>query len=203
MKKIISLFLVSMLCLSMLLMTSCSSSSDQHPIEEFAEKMAEADSYQVALTMSDVPFLGTISFTLKVDGNIEYMPETVFEPEQYIEKVGDIEYSYSKDDNGNWVKTQVEEEEEDSSDNSDDNALAQLFDPENYEPVEGKENTYQQKAGVSFEDLDGMQVEDVVISIDDTSCTIEMTATIEGMVVGMKLVFSKIGEIELTLPTVS
>jgi hypothetical protein len=131
------------------------------------------------------------------------MPETVFEPEQYIEKVGDIEYSYSKDDNGDWVKTQVEEEEEDSSDNSDDNALAQLFDPENYEPVEGKENTYRQKAGVSFEDLDGMQVEDVVISIDDTSCTIEMTATIEGMVVGMKLVFSKIGEIELTLPTVS
>ena len=58
-----------------------------------------------------------------------------------------------------------------------------------------KENTYKQKKDVTFDNF-----EDVTITIEEDSCTIEMMSTDEGY--GVKLVISKIGEIELTLPTV-
>ena len=44
--------------------------------------------------------------------------------------------------------------------------------------------------------------EDVKITIEDDSCTIEMKAISDGMTFGVKIVISKIGEIELTLPKV-
>ncbi len=53
MKKALSFLIIVSLCLSMLMLaTSCSS---KHPVEEFKEKMEKADSYQISITMSDVP----------------------------------------------------------------------------------------------------------------------------------------------------
>ena len=195
MKKALSFLIIVSLCLSMLMMvTSCSS---KHPIEEFKEKMEKADSYQMSITMSDVPFLGTFTITTKVDGNIQYTPAVMFNEEEYIETVGDVEYKYTKDDSGKWTKTKVEDTDDDSSSIYGDDSLNKLFNPDNYEKVKGEENTYKQKDDVDFEDY-----ENVKITIEDDSCTIEMSAISEGMTFGVKIVISKIGEIELTLPEV-
>ena len=79
MKKTILLLLVVGTCLSLLMtMTSC---SFKHPIDEFKEKMEKADSYQMSVTMSDVPFLGTFTMAIKVDGNIQYTPAVMFNEE--------------------------------------------------------------------------------------------------------------------------
>ena len=114
MKKFVSLFLTLMLCISMMLIvTSCGT---KHPIEEFKNKMADADSYQMSFTMSNIPLFGTITITTKVDGNIQYTPAIMFNEEEYIETVGDTKYKYTKNEDGTWSKTQDTEEEDDSSD---------------------------------------------------------------------------------------
>ncbi len=192
MKKIISLSLTLILCLSLLLAAvSCGS---KHPIVEFKNKMENAANYQMAVTMSNVPFLGTFTMTTKIDGNIQYTPAIMFSEEEYIETVGDIEYKYTKNEDGKWVKTQ-NTTKEDSSDITNDKTMEELFNPENYEKIKDKENTFKQKKDVSFEDF-----EDVVITIEETSCTIEMVSTTEGY--DVKIIISKIGEIKLSLPAV-
>ena len=194
MKKVISLLIILATCLSMLMaFTSCSS---KHPIDEFKEKWEKADSYQMSITMSDVPFFGTFTMTTKVDGNIQYTPAVLFDEEEYIETIGDVKYKYTKDDSGKWTKEKEETNDDDSS-IYDDESMAQFFNPDNYEKVKGEENTYKQKSDVTFDDY-----EDVKITIEDDSCTIEMKAISDGMTFGVKIVISKIGEIELTLPKV-
>ena len=157
--------------------------------------MEKADSYQMSVTMSDVPLFGTFTMTTKVDGNIQYTPAVMFDEEEYIETVGDVKYKYTKDDSGKWTK-----EKEDSPDDSSiygDEFMEKLFNPDNYEKEKGEENIYKQKSDVEFDDY-----EDAKITIEEDSCTIEMKAISDGLTFGVKIVISKIGEIELKLPEV-
>ena len=194
MKKVISLLIILATCLSILMaFTSCSS---KHPIDEFKEKMEKADSYQMSITMSDVPLFGTFTMTTKVDGNIQYTSAVMFSEEEYTETVDGVKYKYTKDDSGKWTKEKEETNDDDSSIYGDE-SMAKLFNPDNYEKVKGEKNTYKQKSNVTFDDY-----EDVKITIEDDSFTIEMKAISDGMTFGVKIVISKIGEIELTLPNV-
>ena len=194
-KKTLSFLVIVSLCLSLLMMaTSC---SFKHPIEAFEEKMEKADSYQMAMTMSDLPIFGTITITTKVDGNIEYTPSTLLSEEMYTETVDDVKYRYTKDSSGKWTKAIVEDTEDESSSLFGEDTAEKLFDPDNYEKVEGEENAYKQKDDVEFEGFSN-----VIITIEDESCTIEMSMTSEGMTVDVKVEISKIGKVELTLPEV-
>ena len=146
--------------------------------------------------MSDVPLFGTFTMTTQIDGNIQYTPKILFNDEEYIETVGDVKYKYTKNESGKWSKEIDNEADNDSMGVSDD-SMEDFFNPDNFEKVKDAENTYKQKEGVNFDEYN-----DVKIIINDDSCTIEMSATSEGMVFGVKIVISKINEIELTLPTV-
>ena len=173
----------------------------KHPIEIMAYKIAKANNYQMSLVISDVPLLGSATIQRKVDGNIEYTPSTVFSDEEYIESFEGAKYSYTKNDDGNWTKTEITESE-DSSDNNSSNStnsesILELLNSKNYEKVKDEKNTYKQKRDVVFDDF-----EDVVIYIGDNSFTIEMKMTFENITFKAKVVFSKIGEIELVLPEV-
>lgn len=194
MKKIVSLSIVITMC--MCLITVFTSCSFKHPIDEFKEKMEKADSYQMSVTISDVPLFGTFTMTTKVDGNIQYTPAVMFNEEEYVETVGDVKYKYTKDDAGKWTKAKEDSTDDDSS-VYDDESMKKLFNPDNYEKVKGEENTYKQKSDVEFDDY-----EDVKITIEEDSCTIEMKAISDGMNFGVKIVISKIGEIELKLPEI-
>ena len=197
MKKTLSLLIVIATCLSLLMaFTSC---APKHPIDAFKEKVEKADSCQMAMTMSDVPLFGTISVTTKLDGNIQYTPATFFSEESYTELVGDVAYKYTKNDSGKWTKAKVSSTDTETDDSSifSEESMEQIFNSENYEKVSDKENTYRQKSDVTFEGY-----EDVVITIEDDSCTLEMNATTNGMVFGLTVVISKLGEVELTLPEV-
>ena len=207
MKRIITLTMAFLICFSVTFtMTACTSDPEastpptttsvpKHPIEEFISRMRDADSAQMTMTMSDVPFLGTITMITKHDGNIEYTSGSLISDESYIETINDLRYEYTKNDDGKWIKSLITEDE--SEDDSND--LTTLFEnPENFEKVEGKENTYKQKSSVTFDDFDN-----VVITIEDDTCTIEMTMISDDMICGCKIVISHIGEIELTLPDVT
>lgn len=216
MKRIISLILALTLCLScVFVLASCNvqdmiakftgedTSSDddnnkqkeepKHPILEYYEKMESVDNYKLTITMSDVPYFGIVTMMNYVDGNIEYAPETMFNEEEYLETVGEKIYSYTKDEDGKWTKTDVTEyyAEEDEL------LAEEFFDYNNYEPVEGKENVFKQKNGVDFGEYSN-----VTFTLGDNSFTIEMTVEEEGMTMGLTLIVSNFGESDLTLPKV-
>ena len=194
MKKTRLLWLSLLICLSMLIgMTAC---SFKHPIEEFREKMEEEESCQMSVTM-DVPLLGKVTIKTQLDGNIQYTPETMFSEEEYIETVGDKEYKYTKNENGTWTKT-LNEDKDDSTDVTEDEEWEELLNPKNYKRVWGFKKVYEQKKDVSFENFD-----DVVITFEDDTVIIEMEMAMEGMSYDVKIEFSKIGEVDLTLPKVN
>ena len=58
--------------------------------------MKEAESYQLEMTVSDIPFIGTINMKQMVDGNVSYTSAIWFQDEQYEEKVGKDVYVYTK-----------------------------------------------------------------------------------------------------------
>lgn len=184
-KKIIS-FTLALTLLSMVLMvTSCGA---KHPIEKFRNKLSDAGSFEARITMSDIPYFGTITQKIKVDGNIQYTYASVFNEANYTRKVGDAIYKYTKNEDGTWSKTR-------DVDETDDSVWDELFNPDNYEKVKDQKNTYKQKKDVSFD-----EIADVVMIIGEDSCTIEMVSLDGG--IDVKFVISKIGEIELTLPTI-
>ncbi len=165
-----------------------------HPIEEFKERFEEADSVKVTMTMYDFPYVGTITMTMQMDGDIMYTSETVVSPAVYEEKVGDKTYVYSQGEDGKWTKSEKPADEEDTTAFLDEE---ELFNPDNYKKVKGEKKTYRQKDDVSFD-----TVSDVVIKIGKDTYTMEMNMTIEGMTFKVKMVFSDFDKITLTLPAV-
>ena len=163
----------------------------KHPITKFFAKMEKEDSYQLAITLSDIPFFGTITMQTKQDGNISYTAG--FGEETYTEKVGDDVYEYTKDSSGNWIKEKQENEDEDDSDSTDiTDDFEELLNPKNYHNRQNEHHS-----SVHFDDYDN-----VVITLGDGTCTLEMDITSGGMVMHAKIVISKIGEVELVLPEV-
>ena len=194
--KILSVF-VLLLCLFVVVFgVSCDEKNKEetvHPIDAFNEKMENEENYQILMTMSNVPVLGSISIMMKVDRNIRYMRVQLLGVEQYYEQVGDVEYIYEQNEFGGWTK-KVNDSSSDSTVPSDE-SMEEIFKSENYELVEGTENKYKQKSDVTFE-----QYEDVVIIIEEYSYTIEMFSTKE--LYNIKMVISKFGEVDITLPAV-
>lgn len=201
MKKVLSFLLLITLCLSMILTsTSCDFKKSAHPIDEFNDTMNSADSYQIAMTMSNVPFLGTITIITQIDGDIQYTPATFLSAEEYIHTVGDTEHVYTKDEEtGTWSKTErAVDDSDDSSDFSSAESMEDFFNSKNFEKVKGEENTYKQKSSTSFDEYDNVK-----IKISDSSYTITMTVTSDGMTMDAEIVISKINDITLTLPSVN
>ena len=190
MKKITSIVLAIALCLSLtLIFTSCS--LFKHPIEKVLDEMEEENNYAMTVTMSDIPFLGTMKMTTKVDGNVQYTPAVLTEPESYVEIFDDYQYVYTKTDDGSWTKSK------EALDNDSD-ALGdyeELLDPKNYEKVKGEKKTYKQKDDVEFDNFD-----DVVIEITDDGLIIKASMEADGITCDVKIEISDIGEIDLTLP---
>jgi len=166
----------------------------KHPIENFINKIAKADSYQITSIIYDVPILGTITSKTLVAGNISYT--TSLGDEEYIVNLGNTQYRYTIDDDGVWKKTEIATNE-DSSDSTSNKSIVKLLDHKKYDKVTGEKNTYRQKKDVIFDDYD-----DVVVFVGKNSCVIEMNIILKGTRCRAKIIFSNIDEIKLTLPTV-
>lgn len=170
--------------------------SSLHPLEKFALKIARKQNFQMDIALSGIPLFGSIAISYEVDGKIHHIPEGSLVTEAYFERVGDTQYKYSKDENGNWIK---EETEEGLLSNLEENELfKELINPDNYELVEGKKNVYRQKEDVVF---DGCK--DVTITLERNSCTIQMISLSDGMDLETVIMISNVGGIHLTLPRVA
>ena len=190
MKKTVSLTIALCLLVAVtLLTTSC---MFRNPIDSFEKKIEKAENYQVSMTISVSDF--TVSQIMKVDGNIVYTSanETLGTPETYVEEIDDELYEYKKDSSGKWRKSKQADNEDDWTDD-----LLDLLDSKNYEKVKGEKNKYRQKESVIFEKFD-----EVRITVEKDAMIIKCEMVSGGETMDLKLVFSKVGEINLTLPEV-
>ena len=190
MKKTVSFAMALCLLVSiMLISTSC---AFQNPVDSFVKKIAKKESYQLAMTMS----ISDLSVTeiIKIDGDIAYTSanETLGTPETYTEEIDDEIYEYKKDSAGKWRKTKKEDVEEDWTEE-----FLELLDGDNYEKVKGEKNKYRQKESVTFKKFD-----EVRVTVEKDAMIIKCEMTLQGETWDLKLVFSKVGEIDLTLPEV-
>lgn len=194
-KKIILAIVAAVLCLATVLSIVIVNASI-HPLEKFALKIMKKQNFQMDIVLSGIPIFGAVALTCEVDGNVQHIPAANFISESYIEKVGDKQYTYAKDSNGKWTKTEGEASDMLSGIQSND-LLKDLMNLENYEEVEGKKNVYRQKEDVTFESF-----KNVTITLEKDSCTIEMILYTGGMALDAVIAISNIGKMNVTLPSV-
>lgn len=192
MKKVLRNLIVCMLCLSVLL--ACASCSNK--VERFIEKIEEEESCKINMTISmevpgyDEPY--KITMLMKLDGNLEYYEDSLGDC-YYTETIDQTEYTYTKDENGKWIKTEAPVEDDSSTDSDYD----ELWNLDNYEKVKGEKNTYRQKENCEINGFD-----DLELYVDKDTCTIKGEMIVEGVSCDFKMVISQVGEVELTLPKV-
>lgn len=196
-KKIILAIVAAVLCVATVLSIVIVNAS-MNPLEKFALKIMKKQNFQMDIVLSGIPIFGAVALTCEVDGNVQHIPAANFISESYIEKVGDKQYTYAKDSNGKWTKTESALDADNLlSGIQDSEMFKNLINLENYEEVEGKKNVYRQKEGVEF---DGCK--NVTITLEKDSCTIEMILYTGGMALETVIVISNIGKMNVTLPSV-
>ncbi len=198
MKKFVSLIIVLALLATMALsLTACDA---KHPIEKFKSKMIKDNSYQMDFSVFS-SFLGdtAITLTTETDGKIHHVPASVLTAgiEIYVETDKDEINYYTKGLDGRWVKTALTEAQMAELDFfANTELILTLFDSKNYKKDKDNKNLYVQKKEAHF-DL----FTEVTILIEDDTCTMEMLTIEDGT--SIQIVVSRIGEVDLTLPTVN
>ena len=100
-KSFITLCAVALMACVCVFTAACTPDVDE--ITEFAEKIENADSMEVVMTMS-VPMIGDVEYTMKYDDNKAYTSAVMGSPAQFVEYVNDeMYYTYTESANG-WVK---------------------------------------------------------------------------------------------------
>ncbi len=122
-KKILVVLLV--ILIAVIALAGCNSTKK---IDRFYEKLNETENLTIVMEMT-IPVAGKVAFTVEGDGNKGHMSAFMEEAEQYVETVGDIEYVYTKNPFGNWIKTEQAASETDDYAASE---FEEVFKSENY-----------------------------------------------------------------------
>ena len=186
MKRILTFVLVICLAVTVVMLAGC---DKRDPLEKFYDEMNETESFRVEMTVNAMGM--KVTETLLVDGNIQHTLESDMSNESYLVETENGVTEYVKNVFGKWVKNTYVPTEDDELDVFDEEMEA-LFDPLNFDI---EENKYTQKDDVEFESF-----KDVVITLDEGKCTIEMTMVMEGIGVDTTLKITKLGEVSESLP---
>ncbi len=186
MKRILTFVLVICLAVTVVMLAGC---DKRDPLEKFYDEMNETESFRVEMTVNAMGM--KVTETLLVDGNIQHTLESDISNESYLVETENGVTEYVKNVFGKWVKNTYVPTEDDELDVFDEEMEA-LFDPLNFDI---EENKYTQKDDVEFESF-----KDVVITLDEEKCTIEMTMVMEGIGVDTTLKITKLGEVNESLP---
>ena len=192
MKKIITA--LTLICLCVALLASCGAA---HPIDKLEKSIMDEKNVQVDITMSDIPFFGTVQVTMKIDGNKTYTSGLFGESATYTETDGDTVYTYTQNDDEKWTKTSSTVTPSESDNIISDNDMSIIFDSENYTQSKDNEKKYIMNDDVTFEGFS-----EITLTIIEDGCIVEGKLNSDGMVCGIKMTFHKIGETSITLPEV-
>ena len=185
-------------------LTACAKTPTPGEVYQLVE---DADSAKIVIKM-ELGELMSMNATMKMDGDKAHVTtETaalgMSQNEEYYQlKDGDKLYQFDKDEDGKWVKTEIEDEE-------DEEALGEfkeLFNPENYKEFNKETRRYDMKDDLELE-VDGMTCSEGYIEIGEDG-TYKVYVEISQEVMGtkiegtLKITISNIGEVSVKLPDV-
>ncbi len=176
--------------------------NDVKEIDEYYQKMKEANSGTVTVVV-DVNSQGlsmSTAIQVKAEGNKTYTGEFFGMPATYAEVSGDKVYTYQKDENDKWVKDEGTPYNKDELENAFAGEYEEVFKSENYE-YDKKEKGFVAKdvTGINFFEMSATKI---VIRFKKKNCVITADVNLEGVPATMTLTFSDIGKTTVTLPTV-
>ena len=185
MKKIITL------ALTMFFVIALAGCKSKDPLKKFLDKMETEKNCEMEMVMQ-VPVLGKIKVISEVDGNKMHMSSFLDLGETYSEEVEGVTYQYSQALGGNWVKTVQEATAEDSEFDTVENLKFEDF-------TKGKDGKYTLKEDKTA----SYKVDSLVIELIKNGAIMTMEKAEQGMLMTIAITISKIGEVSVTLPTVS
>ena len=195
--------------LSLLTFSACSSENNlaEDKLTEFKQKLLAENNYQITLTIENVPLFGTLRDNKKIDGNISYGKDSfaLGEP-RYIEETDSDKFEYTQL-NDKWYKTVLTEDSDNYSElDYIKESIDTIFNINNY--IKTDENIFELKEGVEYYilgpiDENDYSIESAIVTVNEDDCVFEMEAFVSSIYYKMTLVFSDIGNINLTLPEVS
>lgn len=170
---------------------------DALTLDSFAEKMEETKNCTIDMKMTDIPLFGTMTMSMEIDDNVTHTLESLFSDETYEEEVNGKTYTYVKDEDGNWTKTESEIEPDDGTPSEDE--MASFLKEENFKLTKEENGVkyYTQKEGA---DLEGLV--DATVELAKDYVIIKGSMTESGMTMGVEYKISKIGTTKVTLPKV-
>ena len=190
-KRNFIIVMIILLALSFVLI-GCNSTRQ---IDRYYKRLVKADSATIIIDMQ-VPIFGKISMTMKMDDNKQYTSV----PEEYKEVIGDTTFTYTKNDNGDWIKTESQTEEDEVSIKE---KFKELLNSKNYEYSKDLKK-FVLKDDVNPEFLDGMQADSLTLEIDGDKCIISgEVVNSEGMVMEIRITIKDLNKTEILLPPVT
>ena len=194
MKKIVSLMLVTLLCVGSLLgLNSCKTKGD-HALDEFLSVLEDSNNnFTVTVEIDDVPLLGDMRITTHYDGKKQHTPAAFMTVEQYREYKLFVTYVYEKNSDGVWEKSKSDDVPE--RDYLDSNEAKILLNSENYDKTPYETGKYRQRAG-----SDMGEFKNAVLYVMDDAVIITATRMIDGAECRYSVRIWNVGNVEINLP---
>ncbi len=166
-----------------------------NPIERYKAKLATAKSFEMDITLTDIPLVGSLNVTVMKDGDKTHT-SGFMGLDEYSETVDGVAYKYTKSLTGKWTKKVADKV--DYTDFIDDNTLAALLTSSNYTKSENEEDTWYYSADAELENIKNVKI---VFEGEDGS--ISFTYNYNGFDVNGTIEFTKLGEVTVDIPSVS
>ena len=194
MKKIVSLILVTILCVwSLCLFNSCKAKGD-HALDDFSAQLEDSDNnFTVTVEIEDVPLLGDMRITTHYDGKKQHTPAAFMTNEQYREYKLFATYVYEKNSDGVWKKNKSDDVPEKNYLDSDEAKI--LLNSENYDKTPYAPGKYRQRAG-----SDMGEFKNAVVYIMDDAVIITAIRMIDEAECRYSVRIWNIGQVQITLP---
>ena len=190
MKKTLTLLFFTLL----LIFSGCSSKSN---LEEAYAKMETVDSYRVDMKMDNIPLVGSMSITIKQDGDMLYTSNPFFEQGIYQKMIDGETYDYELQEDGSYILSSTPSgETEDETDYIDELDYTNFSETDDNTWVSNSERIY-------LDDEETDYLEDIIITLNDDGYfdTIQFTLTAEGVTMDIELVYSGYNTTTVELPT--
>ena len=185
-KKILSVVILLTLTISALCLISCGKSNGEK-IEQLNEDIQKGN-FTIEATMENVPFFGTVTRSLKIDGSKEWYSAMFFDGEYYIERTDGAIYKYKKND-GVWTKETVDSSEKDNT------ASGDIFKKDYFDKT-SKSNVYNLKKDAWSGVIEG------TLTFNKDGACLKYSQNSDGVVLNYTVNIIDIGTTKVTLPTV-
>lgn len=162
-------------------------------IDNFLEKLQKADSMEMVMTM-DIPMAGSMTNTIKVDGNKSFSSSSIDESAVFTEVVEDKLHIYTQ--YGNTWREETYPIQDNEEIPSETESFEVFFDSDNY-TYSSEDKAFKLKDG-KYIDFEGMRFSSVLLKLNLNSCVLTCQVNMEGVPVDCTIEIKNINKTKLS-----